>query len=128
MLGFSKIPEGINPPALLTQETMLLDNSDNSDNPPFQDKEHANIASTNSMSTYEQIVPLAKELANVFGDISSQEEEILINNVMNSMNTAIVNRRCQLSKQSSSHNIGGQYVSVCAFSNKRLKTHGTKHM
>jgi hypothetical protein len=118
--GFSNNVE-VNPPAQFSQETILSDRTDNITFPSFEDQDFALNRSTKSF--YECIIPLSKEIANVLDSSNLQDDG---NELLLYMSTFLARKRGQLSAQSSSHNNGSSVVSVCALSNKRRKTHGTK--
>jgi hypothetical protein len=127
-------------PMNLTQETVIINDSGILDTEVASDTEEAGIIqfdcnfyeddtsaplpATAAAGPYEQLNPVFKEYCSLFEDNCTQEE---INKIESILTNKIVSKRATISSSAGTHRVE-RFVSSNAESNKRLKSHGTKHM
>lgn len=78
---------------------------------------------------YEQIMPQCKEFITTFEGHTTKEDDEAVKGVLLAMQEAVAKKRAATALEDSGNSVPkGTRVSVCAKTNKKLKTHGSMHL
>ena len=109
-------------PCNTQQETRTYDSID--DHVLTFPDHHHQIEKDNN-TPYSVLVPLAKELSSILeGNCTAEELEVYKQMLLD----CIVEKKNEIKNDSGKTNSGGKMISSSVRSNKKHKTHGTKHM